>query len=140
MEEALRELALQIFAVPGAPDKLLADYFPGVQALAVEGLALESWKLASDRRLDLNRAQNGTLCLVLRESATPLLNLPLPQGLDTIAAQAAAATLPLSPIVLALVALAMGLAEGDKALAAHEAKLVKSAKELMLIAACRLCG
>lgn len=140
MDTALRELALQILAVPGAPDKLLPDYFSGVQILATDGLALESWQLASDRRLDLSRAQNGTLRLVLSKSAAPLLNLPLPQGLAAIAAQAAASTPPLSPIVLALVALAMGLAEGDKALAAHETKLVKSAKELMLIAACRLCG
>ena len=140
MEEALRELALQILAVPGVPDKLLADYFSGVKILAAEGLALERWQLASDRRLDFNRAQDGALCLVLSESATPLLNLPMPQDLDAIAAQAAASAPPLSPIVLALVALAMGLTEGDKALAAHEAKLMKSAKELMLIAACRLCG
>ena len=140
MEEALRELALQILAVPGAPGKLLADYFSGVQILAAEGLALESWHLADDRRLDFSRAQDGTLCLVLSESATPLLNLPMPQDLDAIAAQAAASAPPLPPIVLALVALAMGLTEGDKALAAHEEKLMKSAKELMLIAACRLCG
>lgn len=140
MDDALKELALQILAVPGAPEKLMADYFPGIRVLAAEGLALESWRLANDRRLDLNRAQDGALCLVLSDAAQPLLNLPMPENLSSIALQPAAALPAISPITLALVALAMGLVEGDKALAAQERKLVKSAKELMLIAACRLCG
>ncbi len=138
MEEALRELAQQILAVPGAPEKLLADYFPGVKTLDAEGITLESWLLASNRRLDLNRAHSGALCLVLGAGETPLLNLPMAANLAATAAPSAAARL--SALILALVALAMGLTEGDKALAAHEPRLLKSAKELLLVAACRLCG
>ena len=135
MDAALRELAQQILAVPGAPDKLLDDYFPGVRVCAPEDPALESWQLPSGRQLALNRAQDGALCLVLSEAGIPLASLPLP---DNLAAQPAAPVL--SPIVLALVAMAMGIVEGDKSLAAQESRLLKSAKELMLIAACRLCG
>ncbi len=137
MDAALRELALQILAVPGAPDKLLDDYFSGVRLLTPAGLALESWQLPSGRRLDLNQAQNGALCLVLSKTGIPLLNLPMPGRLAQIAHQAPT---PIPALILALVALAMGLADGDKSLAAEENRLMKSAKELLLIAACRLCG
>ncbi len=137
MDAALRELALQILAVPGAPDRLLDDYFPGVRLLTPDGLALESWQLPSGRRLALNQAQNGALCLVLSEAGIPLLNLPMPENLAQIAHQA---PMPIPALILALVTLAMGLADGDKSLAAQENRLMKSAKELLLIAACRLCG
>ena len=137
MDDALRELALQLLTVPGAPHKLLDDYFPGIRVLAPDGLALESWQLPSGRRLDLNEARGGAPYLALGEAAAPLLTLPMPQRLAQIAHQAPT---PVPALTLALAALAMGLADGDKALAAHEPRLVKSAKELLLIAACRLCG
>ena len=137
MDTALRELALQILAVPGAPDKLLDDYFSGVRLLTPAGLALESWRLPSGRRLDLNQAQNGDLSLVLSEAGIPPLNLLMPEHLAQIAHQAPT---PIPVLILALVALAAGLVEGDKSVAVQENRLMKSAKELLLIAACRLCG
>ncbi|MGA7180651.1 MAG: hypothetical protein WBX11_13840 [Thiobacillaceae bacterium] len=148
MYDDLRTLAGQLLSVPGAPDSLLPDYFSKsvLNALPrqLDEHAVEVWRLADASVLSLFNRPDG-LALELSKVGVPLdpLTLPLPQDVLTASSQSGdhdQGPYQVSPIMLALTGMAAGFIEGDKPLKKAVPGLVKSAQELLLIAACRLCG
>jgi hypothetical protein len=148
MYDDLRTLAGQLLAVPGAPESLLPDYFSrtvlNTLPSCIEEHAVEVWRLADASVLSLlNRPDGLALELSRVGMLVDALTLPLPAGLLTAASQSgdhATGPYSVSPIMLALTAMAAGFIPGDKPLKQAAASLLKSAQEVLLIAACRLCG
>lgn len=148
MYNTLRTLAGQLLAVPGAPDKLLADYFSKVviNRLADDRTehATETWQLADGSMLFLiERPENVILEYCRPGTSADAVALPLPAELLQAASQSGdhkAGPYCVSPLLLALVAVAAGYVDGDRALRKSAPDLLRCAQELLLIAACRLCG
>lgn len=148
MYDELRTLAGQLLAVPGAPDSLLPDFFSRVVLNTlpsrIEEHAVEVWRLADASVLSLLDRPDG-LVLELSRVGVPIdaLTLPLPREVLTAASRSGdheAGPYQVSPILLALTAMAAGFVEGDRPLKAAVPALLKGAQEVLLIAACRLCG
>lgn len=131
--DALDALVVQLLAVPGAPGSLIADYFRDARADAPGDGETEAWRLTDGSRLVL-ATYPARLCLDDR------LTLALPEALVPAASRHADTLGEVSPLALALSALAMGLIEGDREFKRAAPGLYKGAQELFLIAACRLCG
>ncbi len=148
MYDRLRTLAGQLLAVPGAPDKLVSEYFsksaPTILPTSIKEHMVEAWRLSDASVLSLlNRSQG--LALELLRVGTPLdtLTLPLPPEVLSAASQSGdhpTGPYRVSPLILALTALAAGYIEGDRPLRKAAPELLKGAQELLLVAACRLCG
>jgi hypothetical protein len=144
----LRTLAGQLLAVPGAPDKLLPEYFSkavrNTLPSRIEEDAVEVWRLADASVLSLLNRPAG-LALELCQVGVPAAALILPLPAEVLSAASQSGDQPagpflVSPILLALTALAAGYINGDQALRSTVPELLKSAQELLLVAACRLCG
>jgi hypothetical protein len=144
----LRTLAGQLLAVPGAPDKLLSEYFSKAVRNPLPGSikenAVEVWRLADASVLSLLNRPEG-LALELYRVAGPADALILPLPVEVLSAASRSGDQPagpyfVSPILLALTAVAAGYVDGDRHLRSTVPELLKGAQELLLIAACRLCG
>jgi hypothetical protein len=133
MDKALDALVVQLLAVPGAPERLIPDYFREARVDAPGGNEVEAWRLADGSRLALATAP-------ARLHLDDRLALPLPEGIARAASRHADTLGAVSPLALALCALAMGLIDGDREFKRAAPGLYKGAQELFLIAACRLCG
>jgi hypothetical protein len=133
LTQALDALTVQLLAVPGAPDSLIPDYFREARVDAPGGHEVEAWRLADGGRIALE-----TDPAVLRLDGR--LALAVPDEIALAARLHAASLGAISPIALALCALAMGLIDGDREVKRALPALYKGAQELFLIAACRLCG
>jgi hypothetical protein len=148
MYDTLRTLAGQLLAVPGAPGKLLSEYFSKSVLTILPSSSrddlVEAWELVDASVLSLlNHPQGVVLELSSTEQPRISLALPLPPEVLTAASQSGdhpAGPFCISPLLLALTALAAGYIEGDRSLRKAARELLKGAQELLLIAACRLCG
>jgi hypothetical protein len=148
MYDTLRTLAGQLLSVPGAPESLLTNYFSNAVLNAlpspIEKHAVEVWRLADASVLSLlNCADGVVLELSPGGMSRDALTLPLPIETLTAASQRGDQQMGpylVSPLVLALTAMAAGYIEGDKPLRKAAPSLLKGAQEVLLIAACRLCG
>ncbi len=148
MYDTLRTLAGQLLAVPGAPDKLLSEYFSkSVLTILPSGIkehVVEAWELVDISVLSLlNRPQGLALELSAAGASLESLALALPPDVLTAASQSGdhpEGPYCVSPLLLVLTALAAGYIEGDRLLRKAAPQLLKGAQELLLIAACRLCG
>ena len=146
MYDALRTLAGQLLAVPGAPDKLLAEYFsnavPGNLPGCTEEYAVEVWQLSDALVLSLLKRPQG-LVLKLSRAGLPMDTLALPMEVLSAASPNGDqfdGPYRVSPLLLALTAIAAGYLDGDRVLRRFAPRLLKGAQEVLLIAACRLCG
>ena len=161
MFEYFRDLVAQLQQIPGGPSALLADYFAkavkeslteleAVQqmlctALGREVIVADAWALNAGGALCVAVVPEGGVQLALlhddQRSATPILDLP-----DELikAAQVDSENLAgdyqVSPLVLSLLAIAMGGIDDKKRLARVAPEVSYCAKGLLLIASCRLCG
>lgn len=126
------ELVGQLQTLPGSgPAGIFADFFSACAApLPVHPAELERWGLAEGGEIILEAAADGaTLVFVDAAGALVLARiaaLPRPPGI--------------SPLALVLAAQAGGEIEGDRELKRLAPKLARHAKELLLVASCRLCG
>ena len=161
MFEYFKDLVAQLQQVPGGPPALLADYFakavkenltelePAQEilctALEREVVVTDAWVLNAGGTLCLVVLPDGGAQLVLlhddQRTATPILDLPdelikaarvEPENL--------ASTYQISPLVLTLLAIAMGGIDDKKRLVQVAPEVNYCAKGLLLIASCRLCG
>jgi hypothetical protein len=148
MDDTLRTLAGQLLAVPGAPGSLLPDYFGNTVAIdlsqSVVPDAIECWKLADSSLLALtDRSGMKKLELIQAEQPLPLLELSIHDAVlraASISGDDTQGPYQVSPLVLALTAIAAGFIAGDREVKHLAAGLYKNAQSLLLIAACRLCG
>ncbi|MGO9443225.1 MAG: hypothetical protein ACLPXB_00455 [Thiobacillaceae bacterium] len=148
MDDDLWVLAGQLLAVPGAPDTLLRDYFSGVvsdsQIDAGDDHAVERWRLVDASMLALfDRPHGLELELSRVDLRTAALIVPLPACVLTASSQNGdhpTGPFHVSPLLLALIALAAGYLDGDRPLRRHAPQLFKRAQQLLLSATCRLCG
>lgn len=137
MLEYYRDLAEQLAAMPGGHTNLRKDFF-GTVTLPGPVLSsdriIEGWTLQGEGALALFSTGDGAATLMwLRKD-----------GEETIAAfpgalREAAREFSITPLGLALLALAMGGVD-DSLLKKLLPDLYKANKGLLLIAACRLCG
>lgn len=145
MYDTLRTLAGQLLAVPGAPDRLLSEYFSkAVRHASVAEDAVEVWRLADASVLSLLNRPEG-LTLGLCQAGAPAHPLLLPLPAEVLSAASLSGDHPegpyrVSPMLLALTAVAAGYVDGDRLLRSAAPDLLRSAQELLLITACRLCG
>lgn len=125
------ELVWQLGRLPGGMDAALPDFFGSLLGKPPEITPLgERWTLADDVCLELQERQlRARLGDTFQDIAT------LPQALLDAATQAG-----VSPLLLALLALASGDVEGDRLLKRHLPRVDAAAKDLMLMTLCRLCG
>jgi hypothetical protein len=126
------ELVGQLQTLPGSgPTGIFQDFFSACATpLETHAAELERWGLAEGGELCLESAGVGATLVFNDASGSRVLaridTLPRPAGL--------------SPLALVLAAQAGGQIEGDRELKQHSPKLARNAKELLLIASCRLCG
>ena len=161
MFEYFRDLMAQLQQVPGGPSALLADYFTKAvkenltnlvpvqgmlcAALGQEVLVADAWALNAGGTLCIAVLPEGGAQLVLlqedQRSATPILDLPddLIKA-ARIESENLASDYQVSPLVLALLGIAMGGIDDKKRLARVVPEVDYCAKGLLLIASCRLCG
>ncbi|HYP67667.1 MAG TPA: hypothetical protein VEP67_05375 [Thiobacillaceae bacterium] len=148
MYDTLRTLAGQLLAVPGAPDRLLSEYFSKAVRHALPSSvgehAVEVWRLADASVLSLLNPPEG-LTLGLCQAGVPAHSLLLPLPAEVLSAASLSGDHPegpyrVSPMLLALTAVAAGYVDGDRLLRSAAPDLLRSAQELLLITACRLCG
>lgn len=148
MYDQLRTLAGQLLSVPGAPGSLLPDYFASsvlnTLPSCIEENAIEAWRLTDASVLSLLDRPEG-LALELSRVGMPVdaITLPLPREVLTASSQSGDQELgpyQVSPIMLALTGMAAGFVAGDRPLKNAVPNLLKGAQEVLLVAACRLCG
>ena len=158
MYEHFKDLADQLCRVPGGQAAILADYFgksvtgplpdkrPAEDALqaALGGVLRleEAWALAAGGALCLAAAAEGAARLAYLHpdggGATPILDF---SGEVFLAARGDwEGGCAVSPLAIALLALAMGSLDDHRRLARTLPDVDYSAKGLLLIASCRLCG
>ncbi|TSA20939.1 MAG: hypothetical protein D4R70_04535 [Betaproteobacteria bacterium] len=124
------ELAQQLLTLPGGgPAAILSDYF-GATARPIEPhfSELERWALSEGGSLSLE--VSGALVFIDATGPSLVITRHAPFTRVT----------GLSPMALMLTALVGGTVEGDAALKQHAPKTRRAAKELLLVASCRLCG
>lgn len=147
MYDDLLVLAAQIRRLPGGAGSVYRDYFAGVLVptgpCPGEGPLLESWPLATGGWLRLERQADDrvTLCHV-EAGGEPAVLLALPEdfGRALAAVNAGAAADAVPPVALALLALGNGLVDDHRTLARRLPAVDRAAREMLLVASCRLCG
>lgn len=149
MLEHYRDLADQLATMPGGPAHLRGDYFAAVtlpeaaadaeawlKAALGEGYVLaEAWALVAGGLLALAEAPDGAAQLVWLKDGGCDAVLDYPPGLAETARE-----YNIPPLGLALLVQAMGTADDEGRLRRLLPAVDKSAKGLLLIASCRLCG
>lgn len=137
MLEYYRDLAEQLAAMPGGHVNLRTAYFGTVtraDPVFPSTTIIEGWMLQEGGALALVHNGNGNAALVwLRHEVEESMAVFTPELLQ------AAREYSLTPLGLALLALAMGGVD-DSRLKARLPELHKASKGLLLIAVCRLCG
>ncbi len=119
-----QELVWHLDRLPGGAMAAILDFFG---SLLADTPTPERWRFKEGGQLDLH--PDGTL----RQGEERIALLPP----DLLRAAEAAAV---SPLLLALLALATGQLDGDRRLKAVLPKVDAAAKDLMLMTVCRLCG
>lgn len=127
MLEHYRDLADQLAAMPGGVATLRESFF-GAVTLGEEG---DGWALAAGGWLVLDGAER----LLWRREDGEEVVIAYPPGLLETAREFA-----VPPLGLALLAQAMGSVDDGGRLRRLLPQVNRAAKELLLIAACRLCG
>lgn len=161
MLEYFKDLVEQLKQVPGGQSTLLADYFAkAVQAsltdlvpvqaalcssLGQQARAADAWMLKGGGTLCLAKVSEGRAQLVLlhtdKQAVTPIVDIPAALLTAALAEPENPATgYQVSPLVLTLLAIAMGGIDDRKRLAQVVPEVDYCAKGLLLIASCRLCG
>lgn len=141
MLEYYRDLAEQLAAMPGGHANLRQEHFNSVTLPdAIPGINLSSGEIIEGWMLQ----EGGALALVGATGGAALLVWQGKDGDETIAEfsaglREAAGEFSITPLGLALLALAMGGVD-DGRLRKRLPDLHKAGKGLLLIAACRLCG
>lgn len=125
----LDELSQQLLTLPGGgPAAILRDYFSATaHPMEHHFSELERWSLIEGGHLSLE--VSGTLVFYPATGASQI-----------IASHALARSLGLSPLALMLTAIVGGTIDGDAVLKQTAPKVRLAAKELLLVASCRLCG
>lgn len=137
MLDYYRDLAEQLAAMPGGHENLRTEFFASVttaEPVPARDSIITAWKLKNEGLLALLESGNGgaKLAWLGNEKEEELASFPH-------SLLAAANEFHLTPIGLALLALAMGGVD-DKRLKTLLPELHKASKGLLLIAVCRLCG
>ena len=160
MFEYFKDLVDQLNQVPGGPAVLLKDYFAKAvrepvgdlaavqeQLRKLSGEAVElkdAWLLLDGAVLCLTQLKNRAQLVLQHDDATkltPVIDLPvvlLQAALRN--PEDATSGYQVSPLVLSLLAIAMGGVDDKKQLAKVVPQVDYCAKGLLLIASCRLCG
>lgn len=140
MLEYYRDLAEQLAAMPGGHTRLREDFFatvtlPGAPTILapLSAKIIEGWQLKGGGSLALIHNGAGVrLAWLKQDSEEDIADFPGEL-------HAAASEFTITPIGLALLALAMGALD-DGRLKKLLPDLHKASKSLLLIAVCRLCG
>ena len=138
--EDLHKLASQLATLPGGAPAAIRDFFAG---LMHDGLApltsdwdIENWGLKEGGILCLRVDPAWHVARLFKVDGEDELQIAsLPIKLVDIAREHGA-----SPIVLALLAIATGQADDGRRLKVGLPKVDATAKDLMLMTVCRLCG
>jgi hypothetical protein len=161
MFEYFRDLVAQLQQVPGGPSALLKDYFTKAVKESLTDLAPVQERLCAVLGREVLVADawalngGGTLCLAIlpedgaqvvllhenQRSATLILDLP--DALIKAARvepESLTSEYQVSPLVLVLLAIAMGGIDDKKRVVQVVPEVDYCAKGLLLIASCRLCG
>jgi hypothetical protein len=127
------ELAQQLLTLPGGgPAAIMRDYFAATaRPLEPHFSELERWSLIE------GESEGGHLSL---EVSGALVFYPATGASQVIARHVMPRIPGLSPLALMLTAIVGATIEGDAALKQVAPKARLAAKELMLVASCRLCG
>lgn len=138
--EDLQQLSLQLARLPGGSAAAVPDFFARLlrdePAPSASALDIEGWSLQAGGVLVLHTdPANAHLVLSHRtaEDAHPIAALP--QAVLDVAREDS-----LSPLVLALLAIAAGQIDDGRRLKARLPGIDGAAKDLMLMTVCRLCG
>ena len=142
MIEYYRDLADQLSAMPGGHARLREDFFgtltlpdPSSGQVLTSGKIVETWLLNGEGSLALTDCgDDGTRLVWMRNGGEESI-AGFPAGLHEAARQ-----FSITPIGLALLALAMGGVNDEGRLKKLLPDLHKASKGLLLIAVCRLCG
>lgn len=121
--DSYQELVWHLHRLPGGAAAAVPDFFGGLLAAAEP----DCWTLVSGGRLAMT-AEGG-----LRHDGAEITHAPA-------ALLHAAAEGGVSPLVLTLLALALGYLEGERQLKSAAPQVRKAAQDLMLMTVCRLCG
>lgn len=146
MLEDLRELVWQLHRLPGGAEAAIPDFFGPLLSgppthMADTGL-VEAWPLLEGGQLGLLESAEG-LHLVRIDAAGTQTLAELPAELLDATRQTAddpASPRTVSPLVLALMAIAAGRVEDDRRLKRALPRVDGAARDLMLMTVCRLCG
>lgn len=141
MLDTFQELVWQLHRLPGGAAAAIPDFFAGVMAGPEEtdAAGLPRWPLREGGWLCLAGDAGGPLRLV--HDGEPIAELPA----ELLAAARQDADDPsspptVSPLVLALVAIAAGHVDDQRRLKKALPRVDGAAKDLMLMTVCRLCG
>jgi len=146
MLEAFQELVWQLHRLPGGAQAAIPDFFSSLLAGSEEEAdqTLPCWTLREGGRLCLmSDPAGGTLRLTHGTELIAELIAELPGDLLRAVRQDAddPASPPIvSPMVLALLAIAAGDVDDGRRLKRLLPKVDGAAKDLMLMTVCRLCG
>lgn len=133
------EYVRQLARLPGGPAAALADFLgPWLAGPEQEGdQGLPCWPIKTGGRLCLHRQTEGRGLLLLHEDAGQGVEIAR-YGEDLL--EAVAQERAVSPMVLALLAIATGDVDDGLRLKRHLPALDGAARDLMLMTLCRLCG
>ena len=144
--EDLQELVWQLHRLPGGAEAAIPDFFgpllAGPPTYAADPGMIEAWPLLEGGQLGLQHAPDG-LRLVHLDAAGVHALAELPAELLAAARQTAddsSSPFTVSPLVLALMAIAAGRVEDDRRLKRALPRVDGAARDLMLMTVCRLCG
>jgi len=136
----------QLDRLPGGPAAALADFLGPWLAAPVQGADADPacWWLREGGRLSLRPEADGTDLLLVHEDETEMCEIARFGRELTEAAALTAQTRTggdrVSPLVLALLAIAAGDVDDGRRLKRRLPGLDGAARDLMLMTLCRLCG
>ncbi len=137
------EYLRQLDRLPGGPAAALADFIGPWLADRVHGTEADPacWWLREGGRLCLRPAADGTGQLLVHENETEMCEIArFGRELIEAAASTDSGGARLSPLVLALLAIAAGDVDDGRRLKRRLPGLDGAARDLMLMTLCRLCG
>lgn len=131
----------QLARLPGGTAAALADFLgpclAGPEQVSDQGLPC--WPLEEGGRLCLNRQTEAQGLRLVHEDAGRRVEIAH-FGRDLLDAATQNAERAVSPMVLALLAIAAGDVDDGRRLKRHLPRLDAAARDLMLMSLCRLCG
>jgi len=133
------EYRRQLARLPGGPASAMTEFFSacltGPERLGEDGLP--RWPLEEGGWLRLQRAPEGGAVRLVHEDAAQTTEVT---RLDADLLTAAQADPDVSPLLLALLAIAAGDVDDGRRLKRRLPRLDAAARDLMLMTLCRLCG